>query len=310
MRLPKLPEALHRYAPIIVGAVVAALLVGVGVGRLSAPIKDTANPSASGTTGPPSVAPDGHIHGMGSMPGMGGAGTPGVGGQSLSESGYTLVPGRTKVSASPKPRPWTFSIIDAEGKPVTKFTRVHTKLLHLFVVRRDMTGFQHIHPKLDAKTGRWSIDIRFDAPGTWRVIADFAVKTSKGPVGLALGTDVTVPGEYEPRSLPKPSTNDSVDGLKASMEFKPKIGVSEPLLLTVTAHGKPAEIQHYLGAYGHLVMLRQNDLGYAHVHPDTALDDGAIRFWATVPSPGTYRLFIDVKVDGKVSDVQFTVAVR
>ena len=41
------------------------------------------------------------------------------------------------------------------------------------------------------------------------------------------------------------------------------------LTATVTQDGEPVtDLQPYLGAYGHLVALRDGDLGYLHVHPD------------------------------------------
>ena len=59
-------------------------------------------------------------------------------------------------------------------------------------------------------------------------------------------------------------------------------------------------MQPYLGAYGHLVALRDGDLAYLHVHPahGTATPGSAVGFDAEVPSAGTYRLFFDFQVDG------------
>ena len=47
----------------------------------------------------------------------------------------------------------------------------------------------------------------------------------------------------------------------------------------VTRDGRPVAVEHYLGAKGHLVALRQGDLAFLHVHPD----EDRLRFMADVP---------------------------
>jgi hypothetical protein len=82
------------------------------------------------------------------------------------------------------------------------------------------------------------------------------------------------------------------------------------LLFHVTAtDGKAAALERYLGAYGHLVVLRAGDLGYVHVHPEPQLADGAIKFWLAPPSRGDYRMFLDFQVAGKVHTAAFTLTV-
>src|SRR6185503_11483216 len=59
-------------------------------------------------------------------------------------------------------------------------------------------------------------------------------------------------------------------------------------------------LERYLGAFGHLVVVRADDLSYVHVHPEDQLYRGAVRFWVTVPGPGKYRAFFDFSVGGVV----------
>ena len=44
--------------------------------------------------------------------------------------------------------------------------------MHLIVVRRDMSGFQHLHPRLGAD-GRWTTPLTIPEAGSYRVFADF-----------------------------------------------------------------------------------------------------------------------------------------
>ena len=65
-----------------------------------------------------------------------------------------------------------FRIVDDAGEPITDFELGHERRMHLIVVRRDLTGFQHLHPVM-GKDGEWTTPIAFEQPGTYRVFADF-----------------------------------------------------------------------------------------------------------------------------------------
>ena len=69
------------------------------------------------------------------------------GGLMVSEDGYTL---RLADDAAAPGRdvPIAFTIEGPDGHPVTEYDVEHEKQLHLIVVRRDFTGFQHVHPEL------------------------------------------------------------------------------------------------------------------------------------------------------------------
>jgi hypothetical protein len=89
------------------------------------------------------------------------------------------------------------------------------------------------------------------------------------------------------------------------------------LNFAVSRDGKPvADLQPYLGAYGHLVALRASDLAYLHVHPMGEPGDGVtpagpgIDFHATFPTAGDYRLYLDFKDQNVVRTAEFTVSVN
>jgi hypothetical protein len=47
-----------------------------------------------------------------------------------------------------------FRILGQEGQPVRDFDVEHEKRMHVIVARRDLTGFQHLHPEL-VGDGTW-----------------------------------------------------------------------------------------------------------------------------------------------------------
>ena len=66
-----------------------------------------------------------------------------------------------------------FRIADRRGQTVRDFDVEHTKRMHFIVVRRDMTGFQHLHPTQRAD-GTWSVPVTLPDAGSYRVFADFS----------------------------------------------------------------------------------------------------------------------------------------
>lgn len=190
----------------------------------------------------------------------------------------------------------TFQIQDAAGEPVTSYDVEHEKELHLIVLgTRALRDFQHVHPTR-AADGTWTARLRL-APGTsYRLYAD----GSTGGAGfLATGDVYTTGSNPGPQPLPEPATRDAVDGFDVDLES----GDGEATL-RVTRDGATVELEPYLGALGHLVVIRVDDLEYLHVHPE----EGATPVFAVSGlAPGRYRYFFDFQVDGVVRTASFTV---
>lgn len=257
-------------------------------------------------------APEGE-DGHGSEDAMNGHATPG--GLQISERGYTLVPPTAPLPVG-EPTDLTFRIDGPGGEPLTAYQVSHEKRLHLIVVRRDLTGFQHVHPEL-GPDGVWSVPITLEDAGAYRMFADFLPEGEE--TGLTLGADLAVAGEHTPEPLPEPAATATVDGYTVTLgavDGAVRAGAETALTLAVSREGEPVtDLEPYLGAYGHLVALRAGDLGYLHVHPQGEPGDGVtpagpeITFHTTVPSEGTYRLYLDFQHGGEVRTAEFTLRV-
>jgi hypothetical protein len=289
----KTPIRLTAYTLGLIAVFGAAL----GVGRLVGPT--AAAPPAHGDSHANSHADD---HAGGAMPEL-------PGGLQVAEDGYRLVPVTGALSTG-TPQRFDFRVLGPDGAVLTQYTESHEKDLHLIVVRRDLSGFQHLHPTRQSD-GTWSVPLAVAAPGQYRVFADF--QPAARDQGLTLGVDVPAPGDYRPRPLPAPARTAEVDGYTVTLAGELTPGSSSQLTLSVRKGGAPVtDLQPYLGAYGHLVALRDGDLAYLHVHPDGRPGDGRtaagpdIVFHAEVPSAGVYRLYLDFQHDGKVRTAEFT----
>ena len=228
-------------------------------------------------------------------------------GLQTTQDGYTLALDRPALPAG-QATDVSFRILDPNGEPLTAYETNHDEDLHLIAVRRDLTGFQHVHPELGDE-GTWRTALAL-TPGEWRVFADFV---PTGTEGLTLGTDLSVAGAYSPALLPATSRTAEVDGYTVTLTGDLVPGEESELTLTVEKDGRPvSDLQPYLGAYGHLVVLRDGDLAYLHVHPTGEPGDGRtqpgpeVRFTTTAPSAGSYRLFLDFRHDDTVRTAEFT----
>jgi hypothetical protein len=162
------------------------------------------------------------------------------------------------------------------GDPVNSFEWVHTKQWHLFVVSQDMEFFEHIHPVM-APDGTWSIDVTLPKPGYYEVLSDFfpsegAAQFLAHPLVTAgyVGDLVADSAHLIPDPVPITKT---VDDLTVRVSYDPPTFIAGQLSrinfhLTDTTTGLPVtDLQTYLGAFGHALMMSEDMVDYVHVHP-------------------------------------------
>lgn len=231
-----------------------------------------------------------------------------------------------------KPRKYSFFVIDKNGKTVKDFATVHEKLLHLIVVRKDLGAFQHLHPELDTKTGEFTLnDLTLPTDGAYRIFADFTQTGKEKAVtyeDVAAGDSHAYPATE--RLVPK--TESEADGYVVHLTADPAIqsGAMARLAFTITKNGTPVtDLEPYLGAYAHAVIIRNGTLEYLHVHPQTdghdhaaslfaptayahgldQIQTGTISLMTTFPFGGDYKLFFQIKHAGAVHTFDFILPV-
>jgi hypothetical protein len=286
---------------LLFGVALIALFAGAaGIGRAVGPVE----PTTSADHGDMSEEADHEAAGMDDADA-----TALPKGLMVTQNGYTFRL-ETPTAAAGAAVPMAFKIEGPDGNPVTEYDVEHDEDLHLIAVRRDFSGFQHVHPEM-AEDGTWTTDLDLTA-GQWRLFADFK---ATGAEAVTLGNDLAVRGDYQPAEPPTTdSLTSTVDGYTVTLHGDLTAREEAELTLTVTRDGEPVtDLEPYLGAYGHLVALRAGDLAYLHVHPEGVPGDGAtepgpdVVFFAEVPSPDRYHLYLDFKHEGVVRTAAFTV---
>jgi hypothetical protein len=243
-----------------------------------------------------------------------------VRGLAATVDGLTLELATTRLSPG-EPGRLRFQVVGEDGRALRDFEVEHAKRLHLIVVRDDLSGFQHLHPRM-AADGGWSTPVTLREPGRYRVFADFKHRGKD----QTLARTVTVEGAAEPLPLPAPA-GQATTATGYTVHLSEALGARGPVLsFHVARDGQTVELQDYLAARGHLVALREGDLAYVHTHPaggggghggahaghggahagHGATPDGAVPFETAFPSGGRYRLFFQFKHEGRVHTAAFT----
>ena len=318
-RLAGAPVKLAGFAALLVAVFGAAALAGGSIGpdreRGADDGADAATPSAVGHSGSgehtsvpaearadaaPAHAAEGNAHP--------------VRGLAVADNGLRLVVSNPELRRA-HAEDVRFRIVDERGETVRDFDVEHTKRMHVIVVRRDLAGFQHLHPT-QQQNGSWAVAVRLPLAGSYRLFADFSHEGQ--PATLA--SDLRVDGQADLQPLPSAAAAAISDGgyevRKQASGARP--GQEASLRFETVKDGQTVQPEPYLGAGGHLVALREGDLAFLHVHPTehghSESKSGAhgepVAFAATFPTAGQYRLFLQFKHQGTVQTVAFTQEVK
>lgn len=206
---------------------------------------------------------------------------------------------------------------------VRSFATVHEKPFHLFVVSHDLTYYDHVHPDM-RPDGSWVIDLTLPRSGYYKLITDFL------PIG---GTPQIVPrllATADAGDLTAARARLSDEGLeKTAGSMRVTLSLPDDGLIagrdeTLRYHVVDAatrrpvgDLEPYLAAFGHTLILSEDTLEYIHAHPVEQLPDSVsnvaggpdLTFKALMPKPGRYRLWTQLKRQGVVTTVPFTVTV-
>jgi hypothetical protein len=247
------------------------------------------------------------------MPGM--TDMPTGNGLTAEAAGFGFAPVASLLSAD-QPGSVQFRITGADGKPVTTLEPDQTKLMHFYLIRSDLTGFQHVHPTM-SPDGTWTAALAPAQPGAYRAYTSFIAKNASGAaMPLVLSQPVTVPGLPTVVPLPAPSATTQVDGYTLKLTADQLMaGMTHPLTVTVSKHGQPVtDLQPYLDTYAHLTAFHEGDLAFAHLHPHGTINGDragpTLSFDAMLPEPGNWRLFLQFQTAGVLHTAAATISVQ
>jgi hypothetical protein len=243
------------------------------------------------------------------------------GGDGLSDNhdGYALSP-----IALPDRRgaavPLAFRIIGPDGTPTIAYEPVLSEPLHLYVLREDLSFYQHLHPALAGDV--WNATVNVPDGGVYRLYAEFIPKArADSRHSTVLGAPFAIAGDTRYVPIPPPASEVRVDGFTVSrLEGTASVaaGRSDVMRFQVRdARSAPVTaLEPYLGSYAHASVFDATTHRLTHLHPTTPPNarstpaDGVLTFHTEFPERGRNRLFLQFKIAGVVHQAVFTVLVR
>ena len=224
------------------------------------------------------------------------------------------------------------------GEAIKKFEVVHERQYHLFVISQDMDYFQHIHPE-EQLDGTWSIDVTLPKAGYYKILSDFM---PSGGASQFIARPLVTEGYRgdlaadSAHLVPDTTFTKTVDDITASVAFDPPTFVVGQyghlnFHLNDRGTGRPiTDLQTYLGAFGHTLIMSEDMVDYVHSHPLDILakadDDGGppqflippgadleklrggpdVTFEGLMPKPGAYRAWTQFRRNDKIHTFAFT----
>jgi len=207
----------------------------------------------------------------------------------------------------------TIEIANERGERVTDFEVSHEKLLHLIIVDHDLNYFSHIHPDFQ-EDGTFRIATTFPAGGEYKLFAD-VVPTGGASATLSEWVKVEGP-EGEHADVAADSTLlKAADGKEVELSVS-SVKANEDVTLTFDIRDAATkeginDLQPYLGAVGHVVILSADAERYIHVHPlDESSSGPKAQFATAFPEPGTYKIWGQFQHNGEVFTVPYVIDVK
>jgi hypothetical protein len=230
---------------------------------------------------------------------------PGGIGLSAATGGYSLA---AEMTASDT---LTFRINGPGGKAVTRYQPYESRLVILYLIRSDLSGYQLLDPAM-REDGTWTARLPALPPGSYRTFATFAAPDSgQGtPLRYTLSQPFTVDGRGTDSPLPAGTTTTTVDGFTVTWTGQPRAGVSSPLGVSIARDSKQVGyVDRFLDGYVHLTAFRAGDLAFARMFATGKDNAGLLTANAVFPGSGTWRLFARFQVNGQPHTAAFTVVV-
>ncbi|HZO91765.1 MAG TPA: FixH family protein [Chthonomonadaceae bacterium] len=238
----------------------------------------------------------------------------------------------------PKPRPYTLEVVPAPKtvragqpvdltilirsrdtrQPVTDFDTVHEKKIHFIIVSRDLSFFAHEHPELGLD-GKFALRFTFPTGGEYRLFADVAPHGAGSQVLMQPLKVEGMPAAGVPTLKPA-VLMEPVGGVRVTLQTDTAAlpsGRTIPLafaLQDAKTNEPITDLEPYLGAMAHLILIHQDGATFVHCHPDetepASGQNGALTFQARFPKPGAYRGWLQFQRRGQVLTATFVVAAR
>ncbi|MCC5806514.1 MAG: hypothetical protein JJU00_09330 [Opitutales bacterium] len=215
--------------------------------------------------------------------------------------------------------PMKLTLYSMQGRPIRaeNIAVSHTERVHALIVDPSLDDYQHIHPAAEGPAGHYTFTFTPQYAGEHQVYLDFILLTTNRRA--LVSTTFEVPGDEtaEPRALSGRFEEDGLVYTLGAEDGSLRAGKDAVIRLRVDpADGKHVEFEPVMGSFAHLVAFQRGRHGFAHLHPrnpflrDHDPLDPDLSFSIHLDQPGDYRVWAQVKINGRERIVPFDLKVR
>jgi Cu+-exporting ATPase len=198
--------------------------------------------------------------------------------------------------------------------------------MHLIATRADLGSFAHVHPQPTGNPGQLAVEVTFPTAGRYIVNTEFRRKGQLADLHDRQVVTVTgaAPAPVTASEGPRATV---VDGIRVELTGDVHAGGRSDLHYTFadeTTGAPVTDLQPYLAAAGHVVLMRADGQTFAHEHAEVTDAAGRPVFalpgqtygpelavHAEFPTAGVYQTWAQFRLaDGHVITVPFTVRAR
>lgn len=231
------------------------------------------------------------------------------------------------VSAHDAGLTFTYDLPDdvVAGEPTTmtvtvdgasRLVKTHEAWMHLIVTREDLGTFAHLHPQPTDEEDVFEVPVTFPTAGDYALHAEVREQGQLADVLDESAVSVAGAGPV-PVEVPAGDIRSAtVDGVSVELEGEAHVGETSDLTLRT-----PEGLQPYLGAAGHVVVMRADGEDFQHRHAETFDDEGRpvqalpgttfgpeLDLHVRFADAAAYRLWVQLRLaDGSVVTAPFVV---
>lgn len=223
--------------------------------------------------------------------------------------------------------------VKENGETVTDLQKVHDRVSHLVILSKDLQFFDHVHADFDPDTGLFSLQYIFHKKGTYVLFADYTLQKT-GNTKVERDEIKVQQKKTETNRNPQKRSTDK-DDIIVHQQIEPEnVQAGEDTRLTFRLESESGDeindIEPYLGAPGHLIIISKDTKLFLHAHPDIAgmihkpagqthnhhtsneptRFGPAIVFHTRFPTPGLYKLWLEFLRKGKLYRKKFEITVE
>jgi hypothetical protein len=199
---------------------------------------------------------------------------------------------------------------ESDSHLVVELEETHERKIHVIIVSEDLSYFNHIHAEPE-ESGAYTVSETFPSGGKYIIYTDYkpesgANQTDK--ISVYVQGTAAKSSHYHEQKLVSTTDGYRVTAINADTFSTGSIEI--PIVVEKNGRAlKRVDIDNYLGAVAHIILVSQEGKDYIHIHPEST-EAYLIVAHANIPKAGIYRMWVQFKTNDSVHTADFTFDIK